>query len=136
MVPNLTGNITPWTGSTVEAVGGESTAVELPLAEVVRIITGITLDDQGNIRRYMTTAPHGDGHIEIIYARNITDFREELVVVVVAPPTGRSPAVKGYGPADMLAKLRNFDTQGYDSEVLDIIQEARDYLRDYLNRLL
>ncbi len=136
MVPNLAGNITPWTGSTMEGEVVESDEVELPLAEVVRIITGITLDDQGNVRRYMTTAPHGDGHIEIIYARNITDFREELVVVVVAPPTGRSPAVKGYGPADMLAKLRNFDEQGYDSDVMGIIRESRDYLRDYLNRLL
>jgi len=44
--------------------------------------------------------------------------------------------VKGYGPADMLAKLRNFDEQGYDSDVMGIIRESRDYLRDYLNRLL
>lgn len=136
MVPTLTGNITPWTGSSIKGNVGETNQVELPLAELVRIITGITLDDHGNIRRYMTTAPHGDGHLEIIYARNITDFREELVIVVVAPPSGRSPAVKGYGPADMLAKLRNFDSQGYDSDILGVIRESRDYLRDYLNRLL
>ena len=84
----------------------------------------------------MTTAPHGDGHVEIIYARNITDFREELVIVVVAPPSGRSPAIKGYGPADMLAKLRTYDSMGYDDAIMNVVRQARDYLRDYLNRLL
>ncbi len=136
MLPGGDGGITPWTGNTVEAMTGHSSGLELPLGEVVRIITGITLDDKGNIRRYMTTAPHGDGHVEIIYARNITDFREELVIVVVAPPSGRSPAIKGYGPADMLAKLRTYDSMGYDDAIMNVVRQARDYLRDYLNRLL